>query len=158
MYLNHITLNTGHVARTNRADVASEITTLLGEWLPAIINSGQHHPLPVPALAQYSAQAFVQDGGLVVTVYGPEPDIGPRLPWMTFGVAHKSRHAESLWCLLVANFGAHPAAKRPSVPWCAVAVLPTAPLDAKILGWLADFERCVAWARRCKTNSTSSCA
>jgi len=127
--------------------VAAEVTTLLGSWLPNVINSGKYHPLPVPALAQYSAQAFVQDGGLVVTVYGPEPDIGPRLPWVTFGVAHKSRHAEALWCLLVANFGAHPTAKRPSIPWCAVAVLPTAPLDPKILGWLADFERCIAWAR-----------
>lgn len=145
-YLNHITLNTGHLARVNREEVSSEATQLLGPWLKTIINTEETYPLPVEDWAWLGAKAFVQDGGLVVTVYGRKPDIGPRLPWVTFGVAQKSRHSNNLWGLLVANFGAHPKAKVPSTPWCAVAVLDTAPKGIKILQMLADFERCAAWA------------
>ena len=146
MYLNHITLNTGHLARTNRAGVAPEVTQLLAPWLKSIVDTDTTQPLPVPELSWLGAKAFVQDGGLVVTVYGRQPDIGPRLPWVTFGVAQRSRQSEPLWCLLGANFGAHPNAKIPGTPWCAAALLETAPKDLKLLQMLADFERCVAWA------------
>lgn len=145
-HINHITLNTGHIARVNREDVAPEVTKLLGPWLKKIVNTETIYPFPVEELAWLGAQAFVQDGGLVVTVYGRKPDVGPRLPWVTFGVAQKGRHSTNLWGLLVANFGAHPKAKVPSAPWCAVAVLDTAPKDLKILQMLADFERSAAWA------------
>jgi hypothetical protein len=71
MHLNHITLNTGHLARTSRADVAPEVTQLLADWLPGTINSGRTHALPVPSLSHFAVQVFVQDGGLVVTVVAP---------------------------------------------------------------------------------------
>lgn len=77
MYINHLTLITGHNARTSRADVDDDVLALVAPWLLSIVNAGQKSPLPVPALSHFSAVAYVQDGGLVVTVYGSS---GPHLP------------------------------------------------------------------------------
>jgi hypothetical protein len=71
MYVNYITLATGHNARTARSDVDDETLAVVAPWLISIINSGQYHPLPAPSLIHYSAIACVQDGGLLVTVSAP---------------------------------------------------------------------------------------
>ena len=152
MYINHLTITTGHNARTSRADVADDVLAIVVPWLQSIVNTGQKSPLPVPALRHFSAIAYVQDGGLIVTVYGPsvphldgQPAITD-IPLVTFGVAQRSRHSEPLWAMLMANFE-HPAGiKQPATPWCAVAVHPSITAHADAIGWLADFERCVAWA------------
>lgn len=144
MYIHHITLTTGHVTRSQRGDVTDGTLAAVAPWLQSAINSGRQHALP--GLPDYAAAVFVQDGGLVVTVYAHQPDIGQRLPLVTFGVAQRSRHGEALWALLVANFKAHALAKRPREPWCAVALHPTLAGDFGATQWLADFERCVAWA------------
>ena len=153
MYINHITLNTGHLARTLRADVAPEVTALLAPRLQEIANSGQAHPLPVPELAHISAQAFVQDGGLVVTVSVPvgphapgKPHKGPTMPLATLAVAQRSRHGAALWELLASAFGAKPGLQEPRTPWIAVALHPSAAAYTGALDWLGDLERCVAWA------------
>jgi hypothetical protein len=153
MYLNHITLNTGHVARTNRADVAPAITQLLANWLPGTLNSGQTHPLPVGELSHFGAQVFVQDGALVVTVVAPvgphqpgQPYAGQTMPLVTFGVAQRSRQGAQLWSMLTTSFGATPRIKQPGTPYCAVAIHPSIAIYAGPVDWLGDFERCVAWA------------
>lgn len=153
MYINHITLNTGHLARTQRAGVDPEVTALLAPWLQVIVNSGQAHPLPVPELAHISAQAFVQDGGLVVTVSAPagphtpgKPHTGPAMPLVTLGVAQRSRQGAALWALLVNAFGQKPGLQEPGAPWLAVALHPSAAAYTGALDWLGDFERCIAWA------------
>lgn len=151
-YLNHITLSTGRNARSERSGVDDSVLALLSPWLKKIINSGQAMPLPVDDLSHFSAKAFVQDGGLVVTVYGPS---GPHergtpanadIPLVTFGVAQRSRHGGDLWTMLLANFKQLDGIKQPSAPWCAVVVHPSAFAHRDALDWLADFERCVAWA------------
>ena len=114
MYIHHITLTTGHVTRSQRGDVTDGTLAAVAPWLQSAINSGRQHALP--GLPDYAAAVFVQDGGLVVTVYAHQPDIGQRLPLVTFGVAQRSRHGEALWALLVANFKAHVLAKRPREP------------------------------------------
>lgn len=153
MYINHITLTTGHIARTSRGDVASEVTALLAPWLQDIINSGRAHPLPVPALSHYSAQALVQDGALVVTVYAPagphiqgRPHDGGGMPLVTFGVAQRSRHAAKLWGTLIQAFPMHPGVTMPDAPWLAVALHPSMAAYAGAVDWLADFERSIAWS------------
>ena len=153
MYINHLTFNTGHMARTQRADVAPEATALLAPWLQEIANSGQAHPLPVPELAHISAQAFVQDGGLVVTVSAPvgphspgRPHVGTTVPVVTFGVAQRSRQGAALWALLIRAFQVKPGLQQPEAPWLAVALHPSIGAYVGPLDWLGDFERCAAWA------------
>lgn len=152
MHINHITLTTGHNARTSRAEVDDATLAAVAPWLKAIINIDAAHPLPVAVLGHYSAIAFVREGGLLVTVYGPaDPhEIGQpadgRIPLVTFGVAQRSRHAEPLWAMLLANFAHKPDIKQPATPWCAVAVHPSILAHREALEWIADFERCCAWA------------
>lgn len=152
MYINHITITTGHNARTSRADVADETLAIVAPWLQSIVGAGQKSPLPVPALSHFAAIAYVQDGGLVVTVYGPSGPHQPGqpasadIPLVTFGVAQRSRHSEPLWAMLLANFEHLEGIRQPTTPWCAVAVHPSIAAHADAIGWLADFERCVAWA------------
>ena len=152
MYINHTTLTSGHNARTSRADVADDVLAIVVPWLQSIVGAGQKSPLPVPALRHFSAIAYVQDGGLIVTVYGPT---GPHrtgqpasadIPLVTFGVAQRSRHSEPLWAMLLANFEHAAGIKQPATPWCAVAVHPSIMAHPNAIGWLADFERCVSWA------------
>ena len=153
MYIQHITLGTGHIARTSRADVAPAVTTLLANWLPGIVDSGQIHPLPVPPLSHFGAQAFVQSGALVVTVSAPvgphkqgKPHAGQTMPLVTFGVAQRSRQGGALWDMLTSTFDALEGLKQPDTPYCAVAIHPSIAAYAGPTAWLGDFERCVAWA------------
>ena len=151
MYINHLTITTGHNARTSRADVADETLSVVAPWLQSIVGTGQRSPLPVPALSHFSAVAYVQDGSLVVTVYGPSgphrtgQPAGADIPLVTFGVAQRSRHSEPLWAMLLANFEHPDGIKQPSTPWCAAIVYPSAIAHKTALSWLADFERCCAW-------------
>ena len=153
MYINHITLNTGHIARTSRADVAPAATQLLADWLPTAINNGKAHPLPVPELSHISAQVFVQDGALVVTVSAPvgphtqgKPHTGKAMPLVTFGVAQRSRQGAPLWDMLIKSFDGKSGIKQPNAPFCAVAIHPSITAYTGPVEWLGDFERCAAWA------------
>jgi hypothetical protein len=153
MYLNHITLSTGHIARTQRSDVAPAVTKLLADWLPDAINSGKAHPLPVPELSHFSAQVFVQAGALVVTVSAPvgpheqgKPHAGQAMPLITMGVAQRSRQSADLWSMLINAFPAVRGLEAPGTPWLAVAVHPSIASYTGPVEWLGDFERCIAWA------------
>ncbi len=153
MYINHITLSTGHIARTSREDVAPDVTKLLAGWLPDTISSGKAHPLPVAELSHISAHVFVQDGALVVTVSAPvgphtqgKPHTGQAMPLVTFGVAQRSRQGAPLWDMLIMAFGCKPGLQPPDTPYCAVVVHPGIAVYAGPVEWLGDFERCCAWA------------
>lgn len=152
-YINHITLSTGHTARTQRSDVAQAVTELLSGWLSGIVDSGKIHTLPVQPLAHFGAQAFVQDGALVVTVSAPigphqqgKPHTGKTMPLVTFGVATRSRQGGPLWSMLTSAFGAAKGLQQPGAPYCAVAIHPSIAAYNGPTDWLGDFERCVAWA------------
>lgn len=152
MFINCITLTTGHNARTSREGVPDDVLVIVEQWLLEIINTDQRSPLPVEKLSHYSAVAFEQEGGLMVTVYGPlgqrqqdQPAIAD-IPLVTFGIAQKPHQAESLWAVMLANFD-HPAdIKQPSTPWCAVVMHSTIISHRDAMPWIAEFERCVAWA------------
>lgn len=153
MYINHITISTGHTARTRRADVAAAATELMAKWLPDTINSGKAYGLPVQELSHFSAQVFVQDGALVVTVSAPvgphqqgKPFTGQTMPLVTFGVATRSRQSAPLWTMLVNAFSCKTGLQAPDVPYCAVAVHPSIAIYKGPVEWLGDFERCMAWA------------
>lgn len=145
-YITHITLTTGHVAHQGREDVSDATLAVVVPWLRAALSSGQ--PEPIPAVpGGYAAVALQQDGALVVTVYGPSPDIGQRMPLATFGVAARSRHASMLWDMLMHTQPAVlPRLQQPGTPWCAVVPYPMLLDHPDAAEWLGDLERCIAWA------------
>ncbi|UNU01215.1 hypothetical protein [Xanthomonas translucens] len=145
-YITHITLTTGHIARQQRGDVPDAALAALLPWLAGALSSG--HPTPLPWLpGGYSALALQQDGALVVTVYGPDPDTGQPEPLTTFGVAPRSRSAAPLWDMLMRTQPYVIAGlSMPGAPWCAVAPYPTLVAHPDAIEWLGDFERCAAWA------------
>lgn len=148
MYINHLTLSTGHLSRIERGDVAGETLARVAPWLAAAVEVGKAVPLPVSELVDYTALACVLEGSLIITVSGPNHELGPAPPLVTLGVAKRSRHGAALWPLLTGPV--MPPTKaglvRPAEPWCAVAIWPTISLSPDALRWLADFEKCVAWA------------
>lgn len=137
MYLNHVTLSTGHTRRSPRAEVSSATIEWLNPWLSALLAEGGTQPLPEPSLAAYSAAAHIESGGLVMTVFCDGDAI------VTFGVAARSRQSAELWAYLCA--GKPLLLSVPAVPWCAVALREGYLNHPDASGWLGDFERCVAW-------------
>lgn len=152
MYLNHITLSTGHTRCIQPGDVSGETLARVGPWLAALVDSGKPAPLPVSLLSGYSAQAEVFEGALIVTLSGPPPTDGPMAgkapPLVSIGVAQRSRHGSALWPLMTGPVmpKAKPGLQRPAEPWCAVAIWPTLALYPSAADWLGDLERCIAWA------------
>ena len=58
MYINHLTLNTGHLARTSRGDVPAEVTAVLAHWLHGLL--AQVNAGAVRALDQRKARAALE--------------------------------------------------------------------------------------------------
>ncbi len=153
-YLNHITLDTGNLRRSPRAEVGDETLRILTPWLHGALESGQHTPFPAEFdMSHFSVKATKENGSLLVTVFAPrgphtpgKPHVGQTMPLVTLGVAQRSRQGAELWAKMVAQFGAAPGLQKPSEPWCAVALHPPVVGYPESLDWLGDFERCVAWA------------
>lgn len=155
-YIAHITLATGHLRRSPRAEVSDDTIAVLVPWLASAMASGAPPaPLPGKAFAGFSAKALVGHGALVCTVYGPASRF-PHLsglaeaqdgaPLVTFGVAQRSRHSKALWAALVAVSDVPPKCEMPEAPWCGVVLHQPLPAFPDASEWLGDFERCVAWA------------
>ena len=51
-----------------------------------------------------------------------------------------------LWQMMIAQPGARPGLTKPQEPWLAALVYPSAVGYRGDLGWMGDFEACVAWA------------
>lgn len=141
-YINHITISTGHVARTSRADVTDETIKALSPWLKACMAYINPYPLPGPLGTRdgFVMAASIERGGLICHV-GHQDDG----PLVTFGIAARSRQSGELWAWLCAQYGSRDALTAPSVPWCAVALHPAYMLQHGVSAWMGDFERCVAW-------------
>lgn len=146
MYINHLTLTTGHTSRIQRGDVTGETLARVAPWLAVATATGGRVPLPVAGLADYSALAETVEGSLVLTVLGPPKADMP--PLVTVGVAKRSRHSSRLWAELASLPGAHVKAGLvpPADPWCGVLLWPSLAHDPTAAHWIGDFERCVAWA------------
>lgn len=154
MYINHYTLNSAHNHRSYRDNVSDDSIKLLASWIDDNIN-GDFAALPVPDLRHYSAKILNVDGSLVITVMGA---LGPhvqgqaanaKVPLVAFGVAHRSRHSNQLWRALTEHTDKQLHASdiaEPKTPWLAALVYPSAMMHGESLAWLADFERCCAWA------------
>lgn len=143
-YITHLTLSTGHIARTKLSDVDPAVLQRMRQWLDAAILVQRMTPLPDP-LGKYQARAIVQDGALVVTLYAHL--VGETwLPLVTFGVAHRSRHSTQLWASLTNAFATARARRCPAPPWIAVEIHDHLVRHMDVAEWAGDFERCCAWA------------
>lgn len=151
-YITHITLSTGHASRSDRSSVDDATLVVLRSWLQRLVDTGATESLPVAALSNFAAHATVGHGALLVTLLGPAGPHTPgrpaaaRIPMITIGVAQRSRQSAELWPLMVEQFGARAGLPPPPSPWLAVAVHPSSAAYRGDIGWLADFEQCVAWA------------
>ena len=144
-YIHHLTITTGHTRKSYRNEVASDIIDTLQATLSAAI-AGQLPPLPGD-LSGYHLSAGAVGRCLMATVWAPPKAVPSRpTPLVTIGVAARSRCAADLWGRLVES---HPAPLQPAMPdapWCAVQLQPGIMSDIGAMGWLGDFERCLAWA------------
>lgn len=151
-YIHHITLNTGHVARTPRAEVSEVAMAAMVQWLDRALDSpGERVALPVPKLAEFGAIALTEGGALVVTIYGPSGAVDRGMPYaakpqplITFAVARRSRQGAAAWRSL--NQMAGTTGNQPPEPWCAVVLHPQLAMYIGATQWIADLERCIAWA------------
>jgi hypothetical protein len=153
MHISHVTLSTGHLARTSREDVADEVLAVVAPWLKMAVANGERHPLPVTPLSHYAALCTISEGALLCTIFAPvgahafgKPSNGVMEPLATMGVAQCSRHGETLWQSMIAQFGVKHGTELPSTPFCAVALHSGVARHLDALEWLGDLERCIAWA------------
>lgn len=103
----------------------------------------------LPGAHGYHCATTIADDAMLATVFHD------RRPLVTFGVATNDAVAEELWPALESQYlqlGDMPgiraadfaAPARPlHVPWCAAMAIFATPEEAL---WIADFERCLAWA------------
>lgn len=140
-YLNHITLSTGHIRRSPRAEVADDTIKMLSPWLAKALAHDGAYPLPGPLGAEgYKASLSVEHGALLCTLSADSELL------LTFGVAARSRQAGELWAMMCAQYGSAEALTAPGTPWCAVALHPAIVGRPDVASWAGDFERCIAWA------------
>ena len=140
-YIDHLTLNTGHLRRSWRGEVADNVVEHTRDLLADAIQSGGDAAMPVPGYRLY-VEPFGSRRAALCTVYrGAEPIA-------TIGIA--ARPARALWGQLIALrhrlAPEAPPLSEPQAPWCAVMVLPAIRDAVDALDWLGDFERCAAWA------------
>jgi hypothetical protein len=146
--MSHLTITTGHMAKSLRRAVPDQIINKMREWL----EDGKREFIPgqsgevlakrIPGCEGYWATLKTIGDSLLVSVI--QKDVGLAL---TFGVAANNESGGDLWCRLGSE------TKQPAAPWCAVNIdlgfCFSARTQTKLiqdLQWFADFERCVAWA------------
>jgi len=158
LLLSHLTLNTGYIARTGRAEVADEVVTLL---LPVLDAGGGAVPgMPgwfLDVMFPMAPSGARLDGAAVFQV-ADEPGTSKWPVVVAVSAWHKDV-AASAWEQAMARYRAQqrrlthvllwqePPAASPPLPWLAVWLTPFFGLaDAKTLEAFGDLERCVAWA------------
>jgi len=145
--LRHVTLNSGHVARTKHGDVAAHVYAVVGPLLAH--TDGRHQDLPAP-FQRWRINATSHGDALMATLWHKPTGA----PVLSFGVAGDAVSAADVWPQLEAHaqqMGTPIHATRPATPWIAVVLLPSAGAVPEqdlrgAMGWAGDFERCVAWS------------
>ncbi|MBB4017406.1 hypothetical protein GGR16_002435 [Chelatococcus caeni] len=135
-YLWHYTIDTGHSRRSPRDEIPEHVLRAMRVHLSRALEDGRD---PVPTLAPYRLRATSHGGFLVATV-----EDGDGMPLATLGVAPRSRGADKLWRSLH-KASAGDIGPMPDAPWLAVRI-DNPDLLIPAASWLADYERCIAWA------------
>ena len=147
-YLWHVTLDTGHGARSPRTAVDDAVVAAVGDNLRGALDAGDDRT-PLVGPPGYTLRATSAQGALMATVYARRyAPLPPCVPLVTFAVATRARHASKLWrAMHVAGrvYETDPDVT-PAPPYLAVRIEPSVVVDMGALAWLADYERCAAWA------------
>jgi hypothetical protein len=141
-YLNHITLETGHVHRSPRADISAETLQFVTPHLMRAIERGEDVILAPGETGEFVLRATAAGAFLLATAISRRHG-----PLITFGVAPRSRNAGRLWESL--HQGRTVETHRgdvPAAPWLAARMETTNVLALASARWLADYSRCLAWA------------
>lgn len=145
--MQHVTLDTGDVRWSPREEVATDLLPAIAAHLYRALSAHD----PIPNVDGWSAHATAEADILLVTVSRDLRDA--RAPIVTFGVTAVPAQVAVLDGLLRRVFRADLAPLAELVylrgPWLLVRLLPTIALvadDPTSIGWLGDYERCIAWA------------
>lgn len=150
--MQHLTITTGHSRPSPRDEVDRSLLGLCEDaMLPAIL-AGK--PARLPRLPAYHLTGAADGGALVTTCWiaTPSADRMPLATWWTVGDAAA---ADATWaqamihCQRMARAMrmTTPSCPQPTTtPWVAAWLEIGAAVDPESLGWIADLERCLAWA------------
>lgn len=142
-YIRHLTVDTGHVRDSYRAEIRDDVIAVLR---PLLERAAAGHVVDVPGEVRPAGCRMVavpgRDRGLRVTVSAPAMgSSGPSLdPLVTFGVAPSSLAGAALW----SEWGRE--GEPPAAPWCATVLRGGLVQHPEAAAWLGDYERCCAWA------------
>ena len=143
--LHHYTVPTGHTRQCRRSEVHPQVL----EQLRPLLKNGRHK---MPIAGGYTLLVSIEGNCLLATVF-----CGER-PCVSVGVAPDAEASAKLWPIIERGYlealdaikmqpGQDAAARHPlppnGVPWCAAYLVLATPAEAY---WIADFERCLAWA------------
>lgn len=128
--LSHYTITTGHIRPSPRSEVGPGIT----DALRPLLRAGEH---PMPGPPGYRLRVTIEGTAFAATVLRAS-DGAPLAT--TIVCLTEDDLAKAL-----AATGAKPTAAI-ELPAAIVDLYPTTGLDRDALGWLSDFERCLAWA------------
>ncbi|HET8627032.1 MAG TPA: hypothetical protein VFL91_06415 [Thermomicrobiales bacterium] len=170
--LTHLTLNTGHIRESPRAEVGADI---LARLAPLVAEDGGPLPPPFSGYRLSIVRGEDEAAGSAIFTFSGARDI----PLVTGLVCWRAAASADAWgqmAELMAEVGAAagaplppPSGPPPRVPWLAVMLWPTIALDRRnfeveavvrrldepvddrvaldiAVSWLGDAERCVAWA------------
>ena len=140
----HYTLNTGHSVEQPRSAIGKEAIEALR---PLVEHGGA-----IPGCAPFRVEVTHGGGAAVFIVWrGGEPIVISALAWTPDGEAEAWSAIEKLYLeisdrrpeLVAPGNGSE---KPNSLPWLAVVAMPFIPNQSHDdVGWLGDFERCMAW-------------
>jgi hypothetical protein len=145
--LQHVTLATGHMHSSPRAEVGSELIATLRPVLESALR-GQLTPVPASPGYTLSGAAMGRCCAVTLWVQASEAAAPQPVPVVTMGIAADGRCGTDLWDRLHAMATlptGSDGTDLPAAPWCAVLLHAGASMQFQDLTWFADLERCLAW-------------
>lgn len=136
--LHHLTLDTGALRWSPRAEVADDVIAIAAAHIAAARRRG---PSPIPGQDGYDARAMASKGVLALTARHRGTPIMGLVVAPTRAVAVAAE-----WALDPARADLVPSLTPADAPVCLAWLLPGLIAVPEAAHWLGDYERCVAWA------------
>lgn len=137
-YLNHLTLNTGHIRHSPRHEVDDQALHLTHRLIAAALDGRADMPIP-----GYQLTATRFGRALLLTIWGGDD------PLATIAIAGRNRDARGMWAALIEQAQRFDPAIRtdmPEAPFAAAMLWPALGFEADAAHWIGDFGRTAAWA------------